>query len=212
MTEVLRSETLNTFVAKSTLQTLGRWLPVVCEGLENLPSESPFLLASNHVSTLDGLILSAVVYQKRAISPVAAQGLFVPPLSVILNSVHAIPIDRKSTQQTKSLNLILEVLKTRPVLIFPEGGRSSIDRILRPKLGVGYLADRARVPVIAAAIEGTQHVLPKGAVFPKRHRVKVRIGKEVDFSFLDNEMLTSKGRYQRMSEQVMAEISALKGR
>jgi 1-acyl-sn-glycerol-3-phosphate acyltransferase len=206
----LLKEKINSLIAESTLQTLGRWLPLEFEGLENLPEKEPFLLASNHMSSLDGLILCSIVYRKRPISPVTTRGLFVPPLSWILNNVQAIPVDRASTNQAKTLDRILEALKSKPVLIFPEGGRSVEGRILKPKPGVGYLAAHAKVPVFAAVIEGTQHVLPKGAKFLHRHPVKIRIGKEVDFGTFERSTLPLKSTYQAMAERVMWEIGELR--
>jgi long-chain acyl-CoA synthetase len=65
------------------------------------------------------------------------------------------------------------------ILIFPEGTRSPDGRLLPFKSGIGLLARGLHVPVIPLAVEGGAAVLPKGAAWPRRGSVSIRVGRPI---------------------------------
>jgi len=65
------------------------------------------------------------------------------------------------------------------ILIYPEGTRSTTGQVLPFKSGIGLLATELRVPVVPIAIEGTDHILPKGRRRPRRGPIHVRIGNPI---------------------------------
>ena len=184
---------------------LGRYLSIRCVGLRHLPREGPFILASNHRSLLDPPLLCAYVmnHTGKVLSPAATKGLFVWPLAAILNKLGSFEIDRATNQNLVSTRQILRALKTRPVLIFPEGGIVAETSPPKNKLGIGLLARKSTAPVIPVAVCGTDRVLPKGARWPRKHPVSLRFGEPLLFG-RDHEP-------NFIFERVMAEIDRLKG-
>lgn len=164
-------------------QTLCRYLKVRVTGLENLPQNKRFILASNHRSTLDPiLILSFTLpYLQCMISPAATRGLFVGPLGWILRKMGSAEIDRTTNRNLGNIRHLLKALKSRPILIFPEGGIVTPPERRIGKTGVAFIADRAQVPVIPLAVVGTQFSLPKGGRWIRRHAIQIHVGKPLTF-------------------------------
>ncbi|MBN3039911.1 MAG: 1-acyl-sn-glycerol-3-phosphate acyltransferase [Candidatus Omnitrophica bacterium] len=145
------------------------------EGFALNKEKIPFILASNHLSNLDPPLLATLIRQK--IHFVAKKELFENKFfGYCLKKLQAMPVDREKVSPSSMRNY-LKALKSGPLLIFPQGTRGgSFDSSLS---GVGFLAKKAKIPVIAVRISGTDKILPKGAKFPKRGQIKV-IFKKVD--------------------------------
>ena len=170
-------------------------------GEENIP-EGGVIIASNHVSYLDPVILGASVYRRR-IFYMAKEELFkIPILRNLIKYLGAFPVKRGSPD-IKALKKALEILKENKILlIFPEGTRGDGKKLLPPKKGLGLLVSKSKVPVIPAYIFGTEKVLPKGAKFLKLNKIRVYFGKPIkDIQEKD---------YKTIGERVMEEILKLK--
>ena len=120
-----------------------------------------FLLASNHISHFDPLIISAVV--RRKIDWMAMAEFFPKPvIGQFLRAVDAFPADRHRADR-KTIRTALERLKRgRAVGIFPEGGiRHGGMSILHGaplRSGVAALADMAKVPIVPCVILGSDRL------------------------------------------------------
>jgi len=118
--------------------------------------------------------------------------------ALYLKDVGAIPLKREKSD-IKTLRLALKTLKTKALLIFPQGTRGAgFDRV---NSGVGFLCKKAAVPVIAARIYGTDKVFPKGAKFPRRGKIKVIFSKV--------QTIDQEDTYQDISRKVMEVIKNL---
>lgn len=159
--------------------TLCRYLRVQCHGLDHLPDHGRFILASNHRSTLDPVLvlLYSIPATKTIISPAATRGLFVGPLGWLLRSMASAEIDRQTRRNLANVRHLIKVLKARPILIFPEGGIVTPPERQEGHAGVALIASRTHVPVIPVALVDTHKSLPKGGRWIKRHRVTLRFGK-----------------------------------
>ena len=92
------------------------------EGLENIPKDGPFLLASNHLSFLDPPALGCLM--PRNLHYFARDSLFKGPLGMLIRALNSIPVNR-SQLDLATLRTVLKVLKDgHPLLVFPEGTRS----------------------------------------------------------------------------------------
>jgi 1-acyl-sn-glycerol-3-phosphate acyltransferase len=142
-------------------------------GKDEVPSSGPFILAANHLSNLDPPVLASVI--PRKICFLAKEELFRNKIfALYLRDVGVIPLERQKTD-IKAMRLALKVLKSRPLLVFPQGTRArSLDEALS---GVGFLCKKARVPVVAAKIYGTDSALAPGAKFLSLSRIKVVFGR-----------------------------------
>ena len=92
------------------------------EGLDNVPKEGAFILASNHASFIDPPALGCRV--NRNLHYFAKDSLFVGPLGYLIRKLNSIPVNRGQLD-LKTLRSTISVLKNgSPLLVFPEGTRS----------------------------------------------------------------------------------------
>lgn len=145
------------------------------EGLERVPATGPVLLCSNHVSNYDPLLLGATV--PRLMHAMAKAELFRNPiLGWYLRSCNCFPVRRDGADATAA-RTALRVLKGGGVVVlFPESHRSRGARMRAFTRGAGYLAQRSRVTVLPCAMWGTEGVLPRGRLLPRRARIHLRFG------------------------------------
>jgi 1-acyl-sn-glycerol-3-phosphate acyltransferase len=94
-------------------------------------------------------------------------------------------IDRKNRERAlKSVKKAADDLaeKGRSIVVFPEGTRSNDGTMGEFKKGGFHLAMQARAVIVPLGVSGTRSVLPKGALFIRPGRVKVRAGRPIDAS------------------------------
>ena len=170
-------------------------------GHEFIPREGGFIIASNHVSNMDPIVLG--ISCLRRINFVAKYELFQKqPLGFILPKLGAFPIKRDSADFGALKEAISRLKKGKPVLVFVEGTRRIDDAKPVAQSGVGFMAVKAKVPVIPVYIEGTQNVMPPGAKFFKRKPVTVRFGPPVSFDTTQS--------YEVIAQKILGDIYALK--
>ena len=176
-------------------------------GRQNVPKKDAFIFVSNHSSYFDPILLGTSLY--RSLYYIARENLFWKPLfGWVMRQVHAFPI-RREGGDLGALRQALAMLKDgKPLVIFPEGTRSK-DKALRPaKPGVGFIVAKAGVPVVPAYIDGSLEALPRSLKTLKHCPVRVYIGEPINFGFSRGR--NSKEVYQKISDEIMASIAALK--
>jgi 1-acyl-sn-glycerol-3-phosphate acyltransferase len=134
------------------------------KGKEHIPRDEPFILASNHVSYLDPLVLGVGI--KQHLFFLAREDLMRKRVfRFFLTAVGSIPIKRGASDVTAMKQAIKVLTEGSPLVIFPQGQRGPLEDV---KAGVGFLAKKTSVPLVVARIFGTDRALPKGS---KRLRV-----------------------------------------
>jgi 1-acyl-sn-glycerol-3-phosphate acyltransferase len=150
-------------------------------GRENLPPEGSFIIMSTHNSHFDIPVLIKEVPRQFRI--VAKKVLFkIPIFGWIMSAAGYVSVDRGNKRQAfSSLDKAAgSVTAGMPLLIFPEGTRSS-DGSLGPfKKGGFVLATKAKVPIIPVVVEGTFFVLPKTTWRVRPGPVKVTFCPPID--------------------------------
>lgn len=122
---------------------------------ENILKKGAFLFVANHQSSNDPFLLSAGT--RRHLAFMGKDSLFAHPVgNFILRQLGAYPINREANPK-EVLDLTIEILRRgKPTTMFPEGNRNKENDELRSfKKGAALVAIRAGVPVIPAAILGT---------------------------------------------------------
>lgn len=187
----------------------GFFLRFTVRGLENVPREGALLVASNHMSYLDPVVVGNAF--PRELYYMAKSELFdIPLFSSLIRLYNAFPVER-GRADLKAIETTLKLLNEgKSVLIFPEGTRSRTGRLQRARGGVGIIAYKAKVPVLPTYISGTQKVLPPGRAIPRLNRVEVRFGKPVPLQDLYDEE-ESKRIYVLIAERITAAIAMLGG-
>jgi 1-acyl-sn-glycerol-3-phosphate acyltransferase len=148
---------------------------VQLEGLANVPSDGPLLICSNHVSNFDPLVYAAIL--PRVLHALTKAELFTNRvLGGFLLRCNCIPV-RRGTADRLAIRGALAVLRSEgALLVFPEGHRAEGDGMLAFEAGAGFLAVRSGAMVLPCAIWGTERVLPRHKLLPRRAPISVRLG------------------------------------
>jgi 1-acyl-sn-glycerol-3-phosphate acyltransferase len=194
----------------------GLWRPWV-EGMENIPSDRPAILASNHLSFSDSFFMPVMV--PRKVTFLAKAEYFTTPgikgffSKMFFAGVGQVPIDRSDPDASRAaLNTGVRVLREGKLLgIYPEGTRSPDGRLYRGKTGVARMVLESGAVVIPCAMVNTDVIQPSGRIFPKlRPRPGIRFGKPLDFSRYEG-MSGDKFVERSMTDEIMYELMQLYG-
>ena len=191
------------------------WRPTV-EGLEHVPRTGGVLLASNHRSFVDSVVIPVVVPRKVVFLAKSdyfeGNGVRGAAQRAWFEGLGMLPVDRDDTRAAiASLDVALEVLGRGEAFgIYPEGTRSRDGRLYRGRTGVAHLALTAGVPVVPVGLVGTEELQPVGARLPRLVPVTVRFGAPIEVA--DRWDGVPLGRARReLTDEVMAAIAALSG-
>jgi 1-acyl-sn-glycerol-3-phosphate acyltransferase len=183
-------------------------------GSENVGNDPNTLLLSNHQTMIDSFLIGLAAYYPKSLlkphllpwNPAAVENFFKTPLLAWLaENWRCIPVSQ-GRRDVHALNRMTEVLPRGVMILFPEGTRSRDGSIGSGRAGAGLVALATRARVIPVAIEGTNRVLPIGAVVPRIFkRVHVSYGKPVEYSDL-YDMPRSRETAQVLVDRTMAVI------
>jgi len=128
-------------------------------GLENLPRDGGYVLAANHTSNFDPWPLGMPLFPNRQLHFMAKAELFNPVLGPLLRAGGAFPV-RRGLGDMEALETAAELCRRGNVVaMFPEGTRRTkgLRRKFehRPRPGSARIALLAGVPLVPAAIKGT---------------------------------------------------------
>ncbi|WP_376793167.1 lysophospholipid acyltransferase family protein [Thermoflexus sp.] len=123
-------------------------------GLENIPPTGPVILAINHISFLDPVIVVSVL--RRKVLPMAKAEVFQDAvLGPLVSAFDAFPV-RRGEVDRRAIQTALEVLRLGGVLLIaPEGTRSPTGALIQGREGAIYLAWRTGAPIVPVGIDGT---------------------------------------------------------
>jgi 1-acyl-sn-glycerol-3-phosphate acyltransferase len=134
-------------------------------GLENLP-EGGFVLAANHTSNLDPWPLGLPLFPHRWLRFMGKSELFNPVLGPIISAGGAFPVVR-GTGDTQAIQTAVDLCRAGEIVVmFPEGTRRQKGlrkkHEARPHTGAARIALEADVPLVPAAIKGTDRIARLG--------------------------------------------------
>lgn len=150
-------------------------------GLERIPKSGGILVAANHFSYADPLVLG-IALPRRLRFIMAADQFEKPAMHHFSRLMDVIPIKRDGSAELGPIRKALRLLKEgKAVAIFPEGQRSRTGTLLQPAAGLGLIAVKAGVPVVPVAIMGTREAYPAGKHFPRPRKVRIVVGEPLTF-------------------------------
>ena len=131
------------------------------QGVENMPAEGPVILAINHQSIWDPLVVASSL--PRKVSFMAKEELFsIPVLGKIFSKLGAFPVKRGKGDMN-AIRQSLAILKEGRVLgLFPEGTRSKTGEIQKGLPGMVLLMEKSKASVVPIKVFGTRNLLTKG--------------------------------------------------
>lgn len=175
--------------------------PITIRGREHMPPRGSYVLASNHISNLDPVIIGMTL--RRLVNYMAKDTLFKNKIfGFIISQLGAFPIKRETSDISAIRQSIRRLRAGETIVVFPQGTRKEkFDADDPGQKGVGFLVARCGVPVIPVYIEGTDQVLPSGGRFFKRRPITITYGPMISFS--------GKEPYQQITQRIMQEIARL---
>jgi 1-acyl-sn-glycerol-3-phosphate acyltransferase len=191
------------------------WRPEI-EGLDNIPRGGPVLIASNHRSFVDSVVIPSVVPRKVVFLAKAeyfeGSGLKGRLQRGWFEGLGMVPVNRDDTRAAvDSLQIALDVLGRGDAFgLYPEGTRSRDGRLYRGKVGVAELALKSGAPIVPTALIGTEKLQPVGSRLPKLAKVTVRFGPPIHVAGEYAGVAPGRARRQ-ITDRVMAEIQRMSG-
>lgn len=126
---------------------------------DKLPKDSRFVLICNHRSGFDPL-MTYYALKKYDLSFVAKQSVFnIPIFGRIIRKCGFLSIDRDDPKEAmRNLLAAAKLVKDNQVSmgVYPEGTRSKDGKLLPFHNGVIKIAQKAKVPLVIACIQGTE--------------------------------------------------------
>jgi len=174
------------------------WHRLRVEGLENLPTEGGAVLACNHQSFADILILGGFV--PRHVAFVARDTLANWRwLAYVMHQCGAVLVKRGSSDRRALRGMVDHLERGDTVAIFPEGTRTRDGSLQEFKGGALLAARMGGVPIVPLGIRGAYEAWPRGRLIPFPRKIALRFGAPIDSSLPDAQ------------ERVVASIRAMVG-
>jgi len=176
-----------------------------------LATEGPVIIAANHCSNLDPVVVGCS-YPKK-LRYLAKSSLFkVPILGTLIRWLGAIPAKREDAQGAASaLKQLIGLLESgENVLVFPEGSRS-LDGKLQPlEEGVAMLSIKTDAPIIPVWVHGSFNALPKHAKMYKPCKIVVNFGEAIHLEDFKDKTASAKELRKMITEELARRLLVLK--
>ena len=165
-------------------------------GQENIPEDTGFIIAPNHMSFFDPPL--AGCFMKQDLYFMAKQELFdVPILGFIIKRTNAFPVKRGMQDMSAFRNAFTLLENQKALLMFPEGTRSKTGELGKARPGVGMVACNCQVPIVPVKIINTNNMT-------KFKKIEIKYGKPV---YPPKEH--TKEDYLKIAQKVLDDIRAL---
>jgi 1-acyl-sn-glycerol-3-phosphate acyltransferase len=176
-------------------------------GAENLPPGG-FIIASNHLGRVDSALIFYIFDRRDLILPIAEKYQHHPFFGPLGETLGGIWLDRFNPDIHAVRQMMNRLKKGGVLFIAPEGTRSKTEALQRGKPGVSFLAEKAGVPILPAALIGTEdRVILDNLKHFRRSHIIVKAGKPFKL-----EPTKGKERTQALqdeTDEIMCRIAAM---
>ena len=178
-----------------------------------IPREGPVILAANHISNADPVLIGAWLTPRlgRRIHWLGKKEMFDWPIvGYVARNGGIVPVDRGAAD-VDAFRMASRVLEAGEVLmVFPEGTRSPTAELQPPKDGLAMLALRSGATIVPIGISNTDRFWPKGRPIPRPGgHVTMRVGEPFKIADLLPPELDRKSAKRLATTLVMRRIAAL---
>jgi 1-acyl-sn-glycerol-3-phosphate acyltransferase len=197
---------------------LAAWFRWTIEGLEEIPTDGPALLAFNHIAYMDPFAAAYVVDRAgRRPRFLAKSELFADrKIAWVLKGARQIEVRRGTRDAPMALDHALAALDAGEIIVvFPEGTVTA-DPDLNPmaaKSGAARLALQSGAPLIPCALWGTANVWPKGYAkhwWPPRQDLLARVGEPLDVTGDPSDPAAWRTLSRRLMEEIAVLVASLR--
>lgn len=189
--------------ARAVLRFLFLVMGLKIEGYKNIPRSGAFIVAPNHLSYLDPLLV-AVAFDRPVHFMAKAELFNYKILAKLLTMVYAFPVKRGNADR-QAIRHALHLLEDGQVLgIFPEGTRKKPGQVEHTQGGAAMIALRSGAPVLPVACIGSARVVPCGWIWP----LIIRIGEPISMLEYQDQKINSETMH-KLSDEITVEINAL---
>ncbi|WP_345544713.1 lysophospholipid acyltransferase family protein [Microbacterium jejuense] len=184
-------------------------------GRANVPEQGPVLLASNHLASLDTVIIPTSAARPVQFliksSYFTGSGMLGRVKRWFFTSIGGVPVYRAAGRDARAaLDAGAGILRAGSVFaVFPEGTRSRDGKLHEGHGGAAWMARDTGAAVVPVGLIGTGTIKPLSHLLPGRPRLEVRFGEPLDLSDLEG---VPDGKARReITERMMAAIARLSG-
>ena len=181
-------------------------------GRDKLPAEERIVLAPNHASFLDPILLAAAfkLGDLTRTCWVGWSGIMLagPVMRLISRTAAVLPID-PDRDPGAALALVDAALQSKSRLVwFPEGRRSPTGEITDFLPGIALVLERTGAKAVPVHISGTYEAWPRSRTLPRSHPVTIRFGAPIS---ADDLAARGEGasRHARIAHALQKEVVAL---
>jgi 1-acyl-sn-glycerol-3-phosphate acyltransferase len=178
-----------------------------------IPRTGPVILAANHISNADPVIVGSWLTPKlgRRIHWLGKKEMFDWPIvGWMARNGGVVPVDRGGAD-VEAFRIAQRVLDAGQVLmVFPEGTRSPTAELQTPKDGLAMLALRTNATIVPIGVSNTDRVWPKGRPIPRLGgHATMRIGEPFKVGDLIPQGTDRKTAKALATDLIMRRIAAL---
>jgi 1-acyl-sn-glycerol-3-phosphate acyltransferase len=177
------------------------------EGRENLITEGPVLVASNHQSFLDPPLIGNL-YQTE-MTFLARKTLFRGFAKWLYRQWNAIPVDQERPDMASLKTIIKRLKEGHRVLVFPEGARTLDGSLGEAAPGIGLIAVKSGAVIQPVRIRGAREALPRGSARIRFARITVSIGEPIRLTPEELKSVRDKDGYDQIAKRIMNAIASL---
>jgi 1-acyl-sn-glycerol-3-phosphate acyltransferase len=175
------------------------------QGTENVPERGGYVLACNHLSNFDPWPLGMPLWPQRWLRFMAKAELYWWPATLILNAAGAFPVHRERADVEAVQTAVRLAQEGNVVVMFPEGTRRKKGLVkrhqARARSGAARIALDAGVPLVPAAVGGTDRLLTLGPL-------RIAFGAPIELEDLLG-AVDKRAAAQEATERLMARITEL---
>lgn len=177
-------------------------------GRENVPATGPVIIASNHISFYDPIIVGTGV--DRDIEFMAWKKLFtIPILRSVIRFFGAFPVELTSADRSAYINAISTLFKNKALIIFPEGERSGDGKVKNLKSGIARLALKTNARIVPVTIVGAYETFSRHRLLPRPGKISVYYHKPITIDKHEFADINARNEFfKKVTNQVMNVISS----
>jgi len=200
----MRPPALYNVVAAASWPILHWLFRLRVQGKENVPKDGGYVLACNHLSNFDPWPLGMPLWPQRWLRFMAKAELYWWPATLILNAAGAFPVHRERADVEAVQTAVRLAREGNVVVMFPEGTRRKKGLVkkhqARARSGAARIALEAGVPLVPAAVAGTDKLLSLGPL-------RIVFGKPIELDDLPLDDLRHAA--QTATDRLMSRITEL---